>query len=677
MGKRYLFSIALATLCLLCLHTEARAQNGQRLPFEHDVTLDFMGGLPGAAMFDYDNDGDLDIYVANGFPFPNRLLKNDGQGNFTDVAKQAGVDGTRESHGVATADIDNDGDLDIFVANNKENYLYLNNGDGTFTDIAKSAGVTSSYFSSTVAFADIDNDGYVDIYVGGADVEHGQGTGELYRNNGDLTFTNVTKQTGTASTYSWSVGFCDYDNDGDQDLFTANDQGISKPGEWSPIRLFRNDGNLRFTDVTRPAGLGLTGSWMGLAFGDYDQDGDLDFFATNLGGSFILDKQEYDLHGFFRNNGNGTFTNIAEQLGLASYEFGWGTAFLDFDNDGDLDLYYVGNFVMLHAYTNPGHLFINNGNATFTESTEKYGVKAVTSSGVPTISVGVATGDVNNDGHVDIFVTNAGRADRPGYPLLFTEKFDDNNWIRVKLEGTTSNRAGIGAKVRVTANGKTQVQEVASGASSFSQNSLWLTFGLGKNIHPEKIEILWPSGIVQTLESITANQTLEIREPLPSPSVIALSTNQLNFGQVEVKRSAQATLTVRNDGQGLLKVTDIRSDLPVTLSATSFEVPPGGSYDLTLTITSQNEGAFSGTLEILSNDPEQGALSLPFSGTVAVVYADPRADFNGDGQLNLSDFIAFARAFNGTDAAYDLNGDGRVDFADFLLFAQSFSRPLR
>ena len=586
--------ISIVGVVILC--SAAAAQDGTLLyNFPHEFTpFDEMGGLPGAAMFDYDNDGDLDIYVANGHGYRNYLLENDGDGNFSDVSRKAGVAVTVETHGVATADIDNDGDADLFVATDGRNYLFRNNGDGSFDDITESAGIVSRYFSSTVAFADIDNDGYVDIYVGGAGGEDGVernrivGTGELYLNNGDLTFRDITDETGTESTYTWSVRFCDYDDDGDPDLFTANDQGIALAGEWSPIRLYRNEGNLTFTDVTREAGLGITGSWMGLAFGDYDLDGDFDFFATNVGGSFVDKKghQEYDLHGFFRNDG-GVFRNIAEELEvapdltLAKLEFGWGTVFTDFDNDGDLDLYYVGNYDMLQAYNNPGHLLINDGAGAFRDSTARYGLRTIDGTGTPSIAVGVATGDVNDDGHVDIFVANAGTNFRTGYPMLFTEKFDDNNWIRLKLEGTESNRSAIGARIRLTAGGKTQVRDVASGGSSFSQNSLWPTFGIGESTVIDAIEIRWPSGIVQTFKEIKPdeipNRTLEILEMRPPP---------------------------------------------------------------------------------------------------VVVYANPRADFNGDGNVDFSDFIAIASAFNTDDSTYDLNGNGVVDFSDFIEFAKSFGRPL-
>ncbi len=588
MNKRILFSILASVL----LASSAGAQNGRQLSsFPHEVFPNCrMCGLPGAAMFDYDNDGDLDIYVANGHGYRNYLLENDGTGDFTDVSRETGVAVRVATHGVASADIDNDGDPDLFAATDGRNYLFVNNGDGTFADITESAGIVSRYFSSTVAFADVDNDGYVDIYVGGAGGEYGVefnrivGTGELYLNNGDLTFKDITDETGTAGTYTWSVRFCDYDDDGDPDLFTANDQGIALVGEWSPIRLHRNEGNLRFTDVTRDAGLGITGSWMGLAFGDYDLDGDFDLFATNVGGSFVDKKghQEYDLHGFFRND-EGVFKNIAEELQvsatqtLAKLEFGWGTVFTDFDNDGDLDLYYVGNFNMLDAFSNPGHLLMNDGAGAFKDSTRRYGMNTVDRNGVPTIAVGVATGDVNNDGHVDIFVANAGTDFQTGYPILFTEKFDDNNWIRLKLEGTESNRSAIGARILLTAGGKTQIRDVASGGSSFSQNSLWPTFGIGTSTVIDSIRIRWPSGIVQTLKEIEPNQTLEIQEERPPP---------------------------------------------------------------------------------------------------VVVYANPRADFNGDGSVDFSDFIGFARAFNTENSTYDMDGNNVVDFSDFIEFAKSFGRPL-
>ena len=668
----YLFAIF-----VLATASSGHAQSGQKLPFPHGIALDFMGGIPGAAMFDYDNDGDLDIYFTNGGLNKNYLLENDGKGNFVDVAGQAGVAGRAESHGVATADIDNDGDADICVANNLKNYLYLNNGDGTFTDIAESAGITSRFFSSSPAFADIDNDGYVDLYIAGADLTYGKGSGEMFLNNQDLTFTNITAQTGTAATYTWAVRFCDYDNDGDMDLFTANDQGIAQPDEWSPVILYRNDNDLKFTDVTRSAGLGLTGSWMGLAFADYDLDGDFDFFVTNVGDGFVdvKGKQEYLLHAFFRNNGNGTFFNISENLQLSPWHFGWGTVFTDIENDGDMDLYYVGNFEMLNSYNNPGHLFINDGNKNFIEGTDEYGLRTIDESGTPTIAVGVAAGDVNNDGHVDLFVANGAHSSFRSYPLLFTEKYDTNNWIRFKLEGTISNRSAIGAKIKVTSDGKTQTQDVASGASSFSQNSLWLTFGLGIKREADLVKIHWPSGIIQTLENLDANKTHNIIEVLETPKMV-LSTEQFSLGDVEVRRKSEMRLTLQNDGKGTLNVTELQSDLPLVFSEVSFVVPPGESHVLTFELTQALEGDFSGSINILSNDPENSVATLSVSGTAIVVYAKPKSDFNGDNQISLTDFIAFAGAFNSDNSTYDLSGNGRVDFADFVIFVQDFGRPL-
>jgi hypothetical protein len=481
------------------------------LPFFHRTTdREFMGGFPGAAIFDYDSDGDQDIYLTNGEGYANWLLENDGMGNFVDVAAQAGVDDRGRGRGVATADINNDGYPDIYVANDGPNKLYLNNGDGTFSDITESAGVTSKFNSTTCAFADINNDGYVDLYVGAADQIYGYGSNELYLNNGDLAFTNIARQTGTGGAYSWSVAFCDYDNDGDQDIFAANDQGLAKEGELAPIILYRNEGDLKFTEMTA-AGLGKSGSWMGLALGDYDLDGDFDLFATNLGTSVQFAGQDTDLHALYRNNGDGAFTDIAEEMGLARWEFGWGTVFTDFDNDGDLDLYYIGNFRFLGVEDNPGRFF-RNDNGILREATAEYGLLTKDETGRNTIATGLAAGDLNNDGHVDLLVTNAGAANELGYPILFTQRFDNNHWIRLQLEGTISNRSAIGARVKLTAGGRTQIREVASGASSFSQHSLEAHFGLGTHAQADVIEVRWPSGIVQTFSSIPADRTVKIRE---------------------------------------------------------------------------------------------------------------------------------------------------------------------
>ncbi|MDP7281017.1 MAG: VCBS repeat-containing protein, partial [Candidatus Poribacteria bacterium] len=396
------------------------------MPFGHQIGPgDFMGGLPGIAVFDYDGDEDLDIYITNGEGFPNRLLQNDGQANFIDVASISGVDDRGRGHGVATADIDNDGDLDLYVANDGPNKLYLNNGNGKFTDIAPSAGVVSKSNSTACAFADIDNDGYVDLYLGAADQFSGYGSNILYRNKGDLSFTDITDQTGTHGGYSWAVGFCDYDNDGDQDIFTANDQGLARKEESCQIMLYRNDINLvsgggatwlRFTEVTEQAGFDKTGSWMGLAFGDYDLDGDFDLFATNLGTSFQFEAQDTDYHSLYRNNGDGTFTDVAEALSLAQWEFGWGTVFTDFDNDGDQDVYVPRkndkNWLFVNqTLTSSGSDIIYNENPTplFVESSVAYGISDENNTNEGSTGYGAAWADYDNDDDFDLYLTNWGK----------------------------------------------------------------------------------------------------------------------------------------------------------------------------------------------------------------------------------------------------------------------------
>ena len=523
------------------------------MPFGHQIGPgDFMGGLPGIAVFDYDGDEDLDIYITNGEGFPNRLLQNDGQANFIDVASISGVDDRGRGHGVATADIDNDGDLDLYVANDGPNKLYLNNGNGKFTDIAPSAGVVSKSNSTACAFADIDNDGYVDLYLGAADQFSGYGSNILYRNKGDLSFTDITDQTGTHGGYSWAVGFCDYDNDGDQDIFTANDQGLARKEESCQIMLYRNDINLvsgggatrlRFAEVTEQAGFDKTGSWMGLAFGDYDLDGDFDLFATNLGTSFQFEAQDTDYHSLYRNNGDGTFTDVAEALSLAQWEFGWGTVFTDFDNDGDCDLYYVGNFLFMDVTDNPGRFFLNNGDGTFSRPMAKqYGILTQDKDGNNTIAVGLATGDLNNDGHIDLVVANAGTEVKPAYPVLYNHRFDNNNWLQVRLEGTRSNRSAIGARVTVITDERKQIQEVASGASSLSQSSFYLSFGLGKASRIDSLEVRWPSGIIQKFQSIKTNRIIKIQEHNPRFLVDVEPQSQSWSKLANIKSSAQMDL---------------------------------------------------------------------------------------------------------------------------------------
>ena len=468
------------------------------------------------------------------------------QVTFVDVTREAGIEfihdqGTKLTllpevmgSGCAFADYDGDGDLDIYLVNGTgptngrdkrtipSSALYRNNGDGTFTDVTKIAGVGDPRWSTSAAFADYDNDGYLDIYVGNyvdfdeplvpVDFElkkyvkatstllpqpYKSQPNSLYHNNGDGTFTEVGEISGVAHENGKSLGvvFGDYDGDGDLDLYVVNDVSVNK--------LFRNEGNRRFTDMSSSIPLDGRRSVMGAIFGDYDNDGDLDVFSTHW---------QDDTCALYRNDG-GKFTDVTFQSGLGEIYIGysgWGAGFFDYDNDGDLDIFAV------NGYTSPSQgnfeacipqrpfLFRNNGDGTFTDVTNRSGMALRRK----IAGRGVAFGDYDNDGDVDILISvNNGRA-----ILLRNEGGNRNNWLILKLVGRKSNRDGIGARVELISGDLVQVREVCAGSGYLSQSDLRVHFGLGKRSEAD-VRIRWPSGTVQTIKGLKANRIFTVVEP--------------------------------------------------------------------------------------------------------------------------------------------------------------------
>jgi enediyne biosynthesis protein E4 len=498
----------------------------------------------GAAFIDYDSDGDLDIFIVDSNTLPgyksdktpsHRLYRNNGDGTFSDSTQKAGVSGSSYGMGVAIGDYDNDGWDDIYVTNWGPGILYRNNGNGTFRDVTKTAGVGAGGWGTSCAFADYDADGDLDLFIGNYvdfKLERNKWCGRerpgerayctpevydgtpslLYRNNGNGTFSDVTRQAGVDNPKGKALGVVwgDYNNDGRIDLLVANDT--------EPNFLYRNNGDGTFTDVALVAGVaygenGKALSGMGVDFGDYDRDGFLDIFVTNL---------DFQYNSFFRNNGrqadgaySGTFDSVITQTrtGPPSWlHSGFGAGFHDFDNDGWLDILVANGHVIdnIHlyredvTYAERKLLFINLGNGSFVEAAAKSG-KALM---VPEVSRGAAFGDYDNDGDVDVFVTNNGsRA-----TLLRNDGGNRNHWITIKTVGTKSNRNGIGARITLLAGGVKQMKEVKNSGSYCSAGDLRVHFGLGKAAMVESLEIRWPSGIVQKLANVKANQFLTVRE---------------------------------------------------------------------------------------------------------------------------------------------------------------------
>lgn len=601
-------------------------------------------GLPGVVIFDYDGDGDQDVYVTNGPGGTNRLLRNDGTASFTDVAASAGVELVAvDANGACAGDTDNDGDPDLYVLGRDEpNHFFRNNrneGNGTFTDVTAAAGLDGGRLSHvSCSMGDVDNDGLLDVVVANNFnmitqpsifvVPYGLNEpNQLFRNLSGNAFEDVSRTSGLNSidvspddtalgaaepqvsgpffNITWAISMVDYDQDGNIDILEANDQAALPRQKYGGldrgfIRVFKGDGAGRFTDVTHEVGLNKSGGWMGLSFGDLNCDGRLDLFASNVGDYMLLLMPEVQNEvgdfssRWFLGGPAGTFIDPRDPElngtglqgdpslgGLVAMPFGWGTSMFDYDNDGDTDVLYHGGLdtVSWVGGDNPGALLQNKGCDSSSLiggffPSFAYDALAVQRDHRERLVNGVATGDLNGDGFLD--VVSAAQSLKEGFPVSLTlykdeplvgglpasfsgSPFNDragflkeyerlappvalpvppapiftptgkrtsdgdlsvelnsadngNGWLKVRVvgDGTTVNRDGVGAVVKVTpAGGNTQIFPVLAGSSFLSQNSLELGFGLG-NTNAAEIEVLWPGGSRTCVQEVSGNQTVTI-----------------------------------------------------------------------------------------------------------------------------------------------------------------------
>jgi hypothetical protein len=517
--------------------------------------LESMSG--GVALFDFDKDGLLDVYLVNaptvalaaqGDPKIGRarseLWRNRGDGTFVDVTDKAGVGDPGWGMGAAAADFDNDGWDDLYVTCYGPNHLYRNNGDGTFSDVTQKAGVGDSRWSTGAAFGDYDGDGRLDLFVAnyvnvrldalpefgkgkfcefrGIPVQCGPrglaGSGDsLYRNGGDGTFEDVSAKAGVADPagrFGMGAVWSDFDGDGRPDLFVANDAG--------PNFLYKNNGNGTFADVGLLSGTALSedgkeqGS-MGVAVGDYDHSGGWSIVVTNFA-------DEYNA--LYRHDKGFQFTDVsfASQTAKASIPLvGWGTHFLDYDNDGWLDLLVVNGHVYPQVeragvgaqYAQRKLLYSNTQKGTFTDVTSIAGPAL----GEPSVGRGSAAGDLDNDGDLDVVVNNLDGAPT----VLRNDGGNRGNFLVVGLEGRTVNRSAVGAIVTVTASDLVQRAERRSGDSYLSNSDARLHFGLGTRTKVESLEVRWPNGAVQRFREVPANAFVTIVEGAAAPTIITPS----------------------------------------------------------------------------------------------------------------------------------------------------------
>jgi enediyne biosynthesis protein E4 len=519
----------------------------------------------GIAFFDYDQDGWLDIFQVNGTTlegFPegkeptNHLYHNNRDGTFTDVTTRAGLVRTGWGQGVCVGDYDNDGFEDLFVTYWGQNVMYHNNGDGTFTDVTERVGLLQAgprpRWNTGCCFIDYDRDGHLDLFVANyADLdiaktpsaganEHclwrgipvlcgPQGlpwnSNRLYHNNGDGTFTDVSEKSGILRTighYSFTPATGDFDNDGWPDIFVACDSTSNI--------LYRNNHDGTFTDVALAAQCaysadGREQAGMGAAAGDYNRDGWLDLIKTNFSD---------DTSTLLRNDGDGSFTDATYPGGLGTNNsyLGWGCGFVDIDNDGWLDIFLANGHIYPEvdsaqvgiSFKEPNVLYRNLRNGRFEDVSSRAG---------PGISLarlarGVAFGDFDNDGDVDVLINNMNDAPT----LLRNDGGNKNRWLKIKTVGTRSNRTGVGARIRVMVGDFSQIDEVRSGGSYISQSDLRVHFGMGPAAKADLVEVHWPSGHVDSFKDVPTNQVIWVKEE------VGIINTRIRKGKVTVKQNS-------------------------------------------------------------------------------------------------------------------------------------------
>ena len=545
--------LVLVLMGILVEHATLGGQENPTVRFENvaqDAGIDFRhqnGATPekympetmsaGGLIFDYDDDGWPDVFLVNGGSFVDeqlaadarhRLYRNDADGTFTDVTETSKIQNRGFGMGACSADYDNDGWTDLYITSVGANTLYRNGGDGTFVEVTERAGVGSGLWSSSCAFGDVDNDGDVDLYVTNYvdfAVDNNKFCGDrvnevpaychpnvynglsdvLYRNNGDGSFTDVSRESGIYTTDGKGLGvvFGDYDNDGLIDIYVANDS--------VPNFMFQNKGDGTFEESAFWAGVAVGSegrplAGMGADMADVNGDGLLDVFVTNL---------DWETHNLYQNLGEGLFADVTFEsgVGAATMPFvGFGAVFFDYDNDSDLDLAVANGDVLDNTsyfrdsatYEQRNLLFRNDGTGRF----EDVGGMAGPGFALEKVSRALAVGDLDNDGDLDILITNNGQA----ADLLRNDGGNRNNSLLIRTVGSDSNRDGIGARLKLSVGDKVLLRNVKAGSSYLGQSDVRVHFGLGQASVADRLEIVWPSGAIDVVENIEASQILTVVE---------------------------------------------------------------------------------------------------------------------------------------------------------------------
>lgn len=469
------------------------------LDFSHQMPNgdNLFGQSGGVGAGDYNNDGWVDLYAIGGDGRPSLLLTNSQDGTFVDQANQAGLDLVGKGSGPAFADINGDGLLDLFVGNvdDGEPKLFLNAGDDGFVDITSESGLELPGNNISAAWGDFDQDNDMDLLLAHWSLEISESNRYLWRNNGDLTFTNVSDQTNiywdSNGDLSFAPGFADINSDGLQDVLFVADGGTSK--------IFLNQSNGVFIDTTTEQISDRSG--MGSAIADYDNDGDLDWFVSSISRGSQDTKRIFG-NRLYQNQGDGDFIDVTSAAGVREGHWGWGSCFDDFNNDGNLDIFHVNGFYGQSNFllVDPSKLFMSNGDGSFTERSLEFGIDDTG------MGRGIVCFDYDRDGDQDIFVANH---DQPA--RLYCNYGNQNTFINIRLEGESPNTQALGARVYVTVGEVQQMRELNANSNYVSQNPVEAHFGLGTANNIDQLRIVWPGGVESIIENVDVNQFLIIK----------------------------------------------------------------------------------------------------------------------------------------------------------------------